>query len=214
MNRFVFSALFSGSLLIGSQAFGITLGQSDNFNDGTLQGWVSGGINPNPPSNVNNVGQAGAGDHVMQVLFNDQGGGPGAQPVVFNSAQWTGDYLAAGITAITLDINNLSTIPINPGLEIRGAGGNINTVTGTTIPANSGWVSITLSLDPGNLVGPDVLGTLGAVTELRFREVQGGSFVIPNDATTAYYDNITAVPEPATLALMGLGACAMFRRRG
>ena len=214
MNRFVFSVLCSGSLLFGGQAYGVTLGQSDDFNDGTLQSWVSGGINPNPPSNVMNVGQGGAGDHVMQVLSNNQGGGPGAQPVVFNTAQWTGDYLAAGITAITLDINNLSAIPINPGLEIRGPGGNLNTVAGTTIPANSGWVSLTLSLDPGNLVGGSVLTTLADVTELRFREIQGGSFVIPNGATTAYYDNITAVPEPASLALMGLGACAVLRRRG
>lgn len=214
MNRFVFSVLCSGSLLFGGQAYGVTLGQSDNFNDGTLQGWESGDINPNPPSNVMNVGQGGAGDHVMQVLSNDQGGGPGAQPVVFNSAQWTGDYLAAGITAITLDINNLSAIPIHPGIELRGAGGNLYTFTGATLPANSGWTSVTISLAPGNLGGGVVLDTLADVTELRFREIQGGSFVIPNDNTTAYYDNITAVPEPATLALMGLGACAVLRRRG
>lgn len=213
MNRFVFSVLFSGSLLIGSQAFGITLGQSDNFNDGTLQGWVSGDINPNPPVNVNNVGQGGLGDHVMQVLSNDQGGGPGAQPVVFNKAQWTGDFIAAGVNAITLDIINFSAIPINPGLEIRGPGGTINTLVAGSLPANSGWTSVTISLDPSNFVGGNALTTLAGVTEIRFREIQGGSFVTPNDATNAYYDNITAVPEPASLALLGLGAAALLRRR-
>ncbi len=214
MNRFVFSVLCSGSLLIGGQAFGATVGQSDNFNDGTLQGWLSGDINENGPSNVMDVGQGGVGDHVMHVVSNAEGGGPGAQPVVFNFAQWVGDYLAAGITAITLDINNLSAIPVHPGIELWGPGGSINTVSGPTVPANSGWTSITINIEPGNLVGGGVLATLADVTTLRFREIQGGSFVVPNGATTAYYDNITAVPEPASLALLGLGACALLRRRG
>ena len=213
MNRFVFAVLFAGSLLAGSQAFGITVGQSDNFNDGTLQSWESGDINPNPPSNVMNVGQGGVGDHVMQVVSNAEGGGPGAQPVVFNSAQWIGDFLAAGVTAITLDINNLSAVAINPGIELRGAGGNTFTLTGATLPANSGWQSVTISLDPGNLVGGNALLTLGSVTEMRFRNIVSGSATLPAGGTTAYYDNVTAVPEPASLALLGLGACALLRRR-
>jgi len=214
MNRFVFSVLFSGSLLFGSQAFGVTLGQSDDFNDGTLQNWITGEINPNPPSNVADVGQGGVGDHVMHVLSNAEGGGPGAQPVVFNSTQWIGDYLVNGITAITLDINNLSAIPINPGIEIWGPGGSINTANGTTVPAGSGWTSITINIEPGNLVGGGVLATLADVEQIRFREIQGGAFVTPNAATSAYYDNVTAVPEPASLTLLGWSTCALLRRRG
>jgi PEP-CTERM motif len=214
MNRFLIASLWcAGSTLVSTQAFGITLGQTDDFNNGTLELWQTGAPNPNPHVNVPNAGQLGVGDHVLQVSSNANGSGPGAQPVIFNNAQWTGDYLAAGVTAITLDLNNLSTIPINPGLEIRGPGGNLFTFTGATLPANSGWVSVTISLAPGNLSGGNVLATLANVTELRFREIQGGSVVMPNDATTAYYDNITAVPEPASIALLGLGACALLRRQ-
>ncbi|MEZ6193467.1 MAG: PEP-CTERM sorting domain-containing protein [Phycisphaerales bacterium] len=207
-------ALFAAVTLSATQAFGVTLGQTDNFNDGSLQNWASGDINPNPPVNVADVGQGGVGDHVMNVLSNAEGGGPGAQPVVFNTVQWTGDYLAAGITEITLDINNLSAIPIHPGLEVRGPGGNLFTLTGATVPANSGWVSVSISLDPSNFVGGNALLTLAGVTELRFREIQAGATVVPSAATSAYYDNITAAPEPASVALLGLGAAAMLRRCG
>lgn len=213
MNLPASAALFAAATLSATQAFGITLGQTDDFNDGSLHNWATGDINPNPHSNVADVGQGGVGDHVMNVLSNAEGGGPGAQPVVFNTAQWTGDYLAAGITAITLDINNLSAIPINPGLEVRGPGGTLFTLTGATVPANSGWVSVSISLDPSNFVGGNALLTLAGVTELRFREIQGGSTVVPNAATSAYYDNITAAPEPASVALLGLGAATMLRRR-
>jgi len=213
MNRFASVVLFTGSSLVASQSFGITLGQTDDYNDGTLQGWITGDINPNPPVNVADAGQLGAGDHVMHVTSNGELGGPGAQPTIFNTTQWTGDYLAAGVNAIQLDINNLSSIPIHPGLEIRGPGGNLFTLAGATVPANSGWTTVTISLDPANFVGGNALNTLAGVTEFRFREMQGGTVMIPSGATSAYYDNITAVPEPASLALIGLGACTLLRRR-
>jgi hypothetical protein len=281
MSKFVSAVIFSGSVLMGTSAFGITLGQVDDFNDGTLQSWVSGFPNPVPPLNINDVGQLGVGDHVMQVRSNGALGGAGSLPVVFNNAQWIGDYLAAGVTSITLDINNLSAVDINPGLEIRGSLGQLFTFDGPLVPALSGWQSITIDVTPSNLVGANVLAILAGVNELRFRNIISGLSIAPAAATIAYYDNITAtgdldgdldgdgfvgitdlnivlgdwnlnvppanpladpsgdnfvgiedlntvlgnwnagtppaaaaVPEPASMVLLGLGASVLLRRRG
>ncbi len=211
------AVLFFGVLLCGSQANAITVGQSDDFDDTTLQGWASGGSNPNPPVNVPDVGQLGVGDHVMQVSSNGATGGSGSKPVVFNSAQWTGDYLAAGVTEITLDINNLSAASINPGLEFHGPGGTVFTLAGGSVPANSGWQSVTISLAPSNLFGSNIPATLGAVSQLRFNNILNGAVSFPSGPTTAYYDNITAVgvPEPASAGLLLVGASLLLgSRRG
>ncbi len=214
MRQFAIIVFFTAFAACATQAFGITLGQSDDFNDTTLQGWASGAPNPVPPVNVQDAGQLGIGDHVLHVQSTSAFSGAGSLPTVFNSAQWTGDYLAAGVNAITFDVNNLSNVAINPGFEVQGAGGSVFTLSLITVPANSGWQTITISLAPGNLAPPPgVLATLGNVTELRLRNIAGGTVIIPADATTAYYDNITAVPEPASLALLGLSACALIRRR-
>ncbi len=86
-------------------------------------------------------------------------------------------------------------------------------MNGPTIPANSGWMNVTISLDTSNLFGANVSATLAGVTELRFREIQGGLFVTPSAATSAYYDNITAVPEPAAVVIFGLAALGVGYRR-
>ncbi len=214
MKRPSIALLFAGSALVSTQAFGITLGQSDNFNDTTTQNWVSGEPNPVPPANVQDTGQLGVGDHVLHVQSTSAFSGAGSQPTIFNNAQWTGDYIAAGVNAITLDVNNFSSVTINPGLEIHGPAGAHFTLNGPSVPANSGWVTVTISLDPGNFSGASPATSLAGITELRIRNIAAGTVIIPADATTAYFDNITAVPEPASFALLGLSTCALIRRRG
>ena len=53
-----------------SQASGAVIGQVDNFEDGTTQGWVVGLLgapSPAPPQNIPNGGPLGAGDNYLQL---------------------------------------------------------------------------------------------------------------------------------------------------
>ena len=103
--------LHAGGLLAAFALFfgacpGIEPLQRDDFQDGTTQGWTTGGANPNPPTWVSDGGPEGVGDGFLRVEGNGSSGA-GGNLVAFNSAQWTGDYLAAGVTAIRADLRNL-----------------------------------------------------------------------------------------------------------
>ncbi len=154
-------------------AAAVTLGQMDDFQDGTLQGWGSGGPNPNPPVAVPDQGPDGAGDWALVATANGTGG-PGSRLVIFNREQWTGDYLAAGVEAVDLDLRNLGATDLTIRLVLRGAGGAFATVQAAASTAGTGYQRVALSLLPGDLefVGGgsgDVLATLAAVTELRLQ---------------------------------------------
>ena len=96
-----------------SQASGAVIGQVDNFEDGTTQGWVVGLLgapSPAPPQNIPNGGPLGAGDNYLQ-LTSVGGSGAGNRLVVINLAQWAGNYTAAGVTFIGMDLRNLDRVP-------------------------------------------------------------------------------------------------------
>lgn len=102
MRKHLIAVLVSGVLLGPSQmAFSITLGQVDDFQDGTTQGWSEGPGSPNPPFNNTNGGPEGIGDHSLRNISSGSGFS-GSKMVMFNDAQWTGDYTAAGVDQISM----------------------------------------------------------------------------------------------------------------
>src|SRR5690349_11298324 len=81
-----------------------TLGQIDTFTTGT-QGWIAPDpTNPNPPSTALG-GPGGASDPYLKLVANGDTG-PGSRLTVVNDAQWTGDFIAAGIRSIGMDVQN------------------------------------------------------------------------------------------------------------
>lgn len=208
---------------LSASASAITLGQVDDFQDGTTQNWGAGDTFPNAPANSPDAGPTGAGDHALIISTNGSGFGPGSKLVALNSAQWTGDFTAAGVTGITVDLNNPNNVPLNVRLAVRGSGGDFVTPD-VVVPAGTGvWNNFAFSLAEAALIhaggANNPSATLGNVTQLRLlhnpvASIRGATVgAAAPFAAFLQADNITATPEPATLGLMALAGLCLARRR-
>lgn len=221
--------MLSAGLLFASSAHAIPL-LPDTFEDGTTMGWfVPDPSHPAPPANQPGGGPGGVDDAYLE-LTAVGGQLAGSRLSVLNDQQWMGDYMAAGITAITMDVNNfgpddvvlrllLENFPATPGPPTDLA----VTVADVVVPAASGWVSVSFDLSPANLfaLAGSVDGALGDVNTLRLFHNPDpdhpGPFVGPPAVNAVLgVDNIRAVgavPEPVSGLLFGAGLAAYLIRR-
>jgi len=217
-----FSVLFATMIaslavtLVTPATGAILFGQVDDFEDGSLQSWQAGGfVNPNGPTNILSGGPGGTDDNYLRLISNGSFG-PGSKLVVFNSAQWIGDYLSAGVSSIQMQVNNLGTSDLVLRLILAGAGQSLTTATPVNLVASSGWSTVRFSLAAANLTGPgDYSAVMGNVAELNLvhsPSVIAHRSLSPNTLAELGIDNITAVPEPSTLALVTLGFLALIGR--
>jgi hypothetical protein len=218
-------------LLASTRAYSIPTG-IDDFEDGTTQGWTVGTgtipppVNPAPPVNVSTGGPTGAGDAFLQLTALG-GEGPASRLSVMNISQWTGDYLAAGITGIAMDVNNFGPTELTLRLllvnfsAIPGPPTDIAwTLSPVIVPAGSGWVSVEFDLSGVNLFAPvgTPAGALSDVNELRLFHnpdpAFGGPGVgAPPVVASLGIDNIRGVPESSPtlpLLLLGVGVVGVF----
>jgi hypothetical protein len=93
----------------------VTGGRTDSFEDGTTQSWSRNVERANAaasttvtPRNVADGGPAGTGDAYLQIV--GDGAGSTAHITAFNRDRWSGDFLAAGITRIELDLRNVQNV--------------------------------------------------------------------------------------------------------
>lgn len=221
-------------LLQSSLAMAVSSAQLDDFSDDTLQGWQMGfaSITNTHLSNIANGGPAGAGDNFLEVVA-DGTNAAGGRLTFFNQAQWAGDYLAAGVTSIAMDLKNFSSSEIlNLRLGIEGGffdssvglffGGLYATTASVSLASGSDWTRVIFSLAPGDLVpvsgqsgvtGNDVSAALGNVLELRLLNSANPDWAgLPVSATLGF-DNIHVVPLPPTLVLFGSGLVVLLARR-
>ncbi len=226
--RWIVPALLS--LAFTAPAGAVTVGQVDDFEDGTTQGWAvafgpGGGGHPAPPQNIATGGPAGLDDNFL-LLTALGGGGPGSRLTAGNLAQWSGDYLAAGVDRIEMWVNNFGQNDLFLRLLFEDpTGGPPANVAYSADPivivAGGGWQKISYSLAEADLEAAlgDVNGALSGATVLRLYHGVADGF--PGEAVSAQLgvDNIraiAAVPEPATWALMiggfGLTGAALRRR--
>ena len=230
LTLFTWSALL---LLQSGLAAAVTTTQLDSFSDGTAQGWEMGvaSVTATHMAVIPDGGPAGAGDSILQVVA-DGTSVAGGRLTFFNQAQWSGDYLSAGITAIAMDLNNIGSsetlnlrLGINGGFRDAGLnfiGGLFATSAVATLDSGSGWTHTVFSLLPGDLVpvsgrsgvaGNDVAAALGNVLELRLLNSATPDWNgLPVSATLGV-DNITAVPLPSALVLLASGVVALLAKR-
>ena len=208
-------------------ASGAVIGLTDTFEDGTTQNWrinlLGMGSNANQPVNVSTGGPQGVDDNYM--LMTSTGlPGAGGRLVVLNPAQWAGDYIAAGINTIRMDVRNFG----NQDLHLRllfedpmGAPPENEALTNeVVVPAGSGWTPISFSIRPGSLIVEEgsALLALQHATILRIfnnPNAEGPDEADPIAASLGV-DNIEAlaVPEPSSLLLLTGGLLMLFRRSG
>jgi len=230
-----FAVLLSLLLLQSGTARAISVGQLDNFEDGTLQDWRMGipSVTTSFMKNITDGGPAGVGDSYLEVTADSTVSAGGSRLTFFNRLQWTGDYTAAGITAIAMDLKNFNpSEALNMRLAINGGFGPSSGMTGgvftsaasISLDSGSGWTRAVFSLLPGDLIpisggvggnttGNDVQATLANVLELRLLNSASPDWSGLRTTATLGVDNIHAVPLPPALALFGSGLVVLLPRR-
>ena len=212
------TASLLASLALPAEAV-IVVGETDDFENGTLQGWQAGVANPNGPANVGSGGPGGAGDNFLRLTSKGLPGA-GGKLVVFNSNQWAGDYLGAGVTSIRMQVNNLGATDLVLRLILEGGPGSLTTVDPVSVPAGSGWETVSFSLASTNLAGASFDAVMDHVTSLDLvhspNSISARSLA-PDIAAVLGVDNVTAIPEPSALLLTAIGlaalVCSAGRRR-
>lgn len=222
------------SLIIASPAAAVTLGQIDDFEDGTTQGWTvaagpMGATHPAPPANIASGGPQGAGDAFL--LLTSVGGPgssviPGSRMTAMNLSQWSGDYLAAGVGQVGLWARNFGSTDLSLRLLVENpTGGPPTDVAFSSDPvvllAGGVWRKIRFSLDPDDLTAQlgTTSGALSSATVLRLYHATDGGFPGPPVFAQLGVDDIEAlaVPEPSAWTLLiggfGIAGAALRRRR-
>jgi hypothetical protein len=144
-------------------------------------------------------------------------GTAGGKLVVFNSNQWAGDYVGAGVNAIQMQVNNQGATNLTLRLIfVNNLGQTATTVADVNVPSGSGWVPATFSLAPANLSGASPGAVMSNVVELNLLHspaVVSTRSSAPNVAAQLGVDNVTAVPEPAAAAAaLSLGFAGLMAR--
>jgi hypothetical protein len=201
---FLLGAIGAFLLLSSGSSAAITVDQTDDFQDGTTQGWGTGPANPNPPVWLPDGGPTGAGDGFLRVTGNGSGGS-GGNLVAFNTDQWSGDYVGAGVGAIQADLRNLGTSDLVIRVLLESASGGFVSLDAAPLPAGSGWQSAQFRLRPELLDGVgDLDATLRSLARLRILHAPTVAGAEPV-AGMLGVDNVTA---------LGTSACELVDLHG
>ena len=192
-------------------ALGITKGQLDDFQNGTLAAWGGGSGTGTVLTNLPNGGPEGMGDRYLQITASNSHLGTN------NAAQWTGNYTAADVAKIRFLLNNTGANPLALRISVFGPGGTFTTTNETVLDPGCGWVVADFLLDSASLTQTSGFGTLADtlanVSTVLIRHdpdpISGSGQGNPVTGQLGI-DNIRALPEPGALAQLGAGIAALW----
>jgi hypothetical protein len=193
------------------------LNQVNNFSAGATSNWSNGG-NAADPVNVSTGGPAGANDSFLRVNANG-GGGPGSRLVTYNrGSQWTGNFSAAGVTAVSMDLKNFGSSPLSMRIGLEGPNSTWYVSSQPfTLAADNAWHTATFPLTIAGMTnagGSATLGSvLGQVSEFRILDNPSVDYHGALISSSFGVDNVRAVPEPASAAVLAAALLPLMGRR-
>jgi hypothetical protein len=229
MRRFLASLAASALICLGipATAGAVVVGQIDTFQDG-IDNWFAGGLGSGqvpliPPEVAPTGGPGGAGDAFLQITGLGVNG-PGSKITAINGTQWAGNYLAAGVTSIAVDLLNLGATDLTVRLQLEDAMGGppvdeAVTTFGAVLPVGSDWTHVVFPISAADLtiIHGSAATLLSQVTFLRIIQNPIRDESAPVRGVLGV-DNISAlaVSEPSSmvLALTGLLALSIAGWRG
>lgn len=210
--------LLAFAILLSSVANAqVTIGQLDDFQEGTLLNWAGGATLENIPDG----GPGGVADRYLQVTSHGGFGG-GSRLATYNGAQWSGNYTAAGVSAIDVFLRNLGPTELHVRVVLFDLDGVDERWTSNTphiLAPGSGWQRLTFSITEDDVTRVQGTGSYANlmldVDRLMIRH-QSGAPAAEGEAIAGVLgiDNVrAAVPEPTTAAVLLIGLAAIARRR-
>ena len=206
-------SLVASATLAVSASAQIVAGQTDTF-PADIMGWFGA-----TPLWMSGGGPGGASDPFLR-LTSTGGSGQSSHMAVFNDAQWSGNFTAAGVTAISVDLRNLGATDLVMRLTFFDPTLGNRWVSNQTanLAAGSGWQSFTYQLSAAGFTRVQGSNTFADemqnVSRMMFRHAPGNpSANGVSSVATLGIDNVHAVPEPASVCMVGLGLAALIRRR-
>jgi hypothetical protein len=183
----------------------IAVGHVDDFQGGTTQSWLGANV-----AAVADAGPNGTGDTALRASATGAPFGANGKLIVFNNTDpWTGNWTAAGVVQISLDVRNPNAFPLTMRLGIAGpdgffggGGGDVHATDGISVAGDNAWHSIRFDVLADNFTSlnpthPDAAAALADVTHFRVLHHPEHSFVGEAIDADFLVDNIRTIGATA-----------------